>query len=63
VYAGCYLVSPKLFVDAPEGKFSINVLWDRAAANGRLHGLVHDGRWIHVGSPGAIAHAEEALRS
>ena len=41
----------------------MNILWDRAAATGRLHGLVHDGRWIHVGSPGAIAHAEKALRN
>lgn len=61
-YAGCHLVSPRLFVDAPTGKFSMNLLWDRAAAKGRLHGLVHDRRWIHVGSPGAIVHAEAALR-
>ena len=63
VYAGCFLVAPSLFADAPAGKFSMNVLWDRAAANGRLHGLVHDGRWIHVGSPSSIAHAEKALRN
>ncbi len=63
VYAGCHLVSPKLFTAAPEGKFSINLLWDRAARHGRLHGIVHDGRWIHVGSPTSIGHAEKALRS
>ncbi|MDP9138392.1 MAG: nucleotidyltransferase family protein [Pseudomonadota bacterium] len=63
VYAGCYLVSPRLFHGAPEGKFSMNLLWDRAAAAGRLRGLVHDGRWVHVGSPAAIAHAEHALRT
>ena len=63
VYAGCHLVSPKLFTAAPEGKFSINLLWDRVARLGRLHGLIHDGRWIHVGSPESIGHAEKALRS
>ncbi len=62
VYAGCYLADPRLFRDAPSGKFSINLLWDRAIAKGRLFGLVHDGKWIHVGTPEAIAAAEAALR-
>jgi MurNAc alpha-1-phosphate uridylyltransferase len=61
VYAGCYLVHPRLFHGAPSGKFSMNLLWDRAIAQGRLHGLAHDGRWIHVGTPEAIARAEAAL--
>lgn len=61
VYAGCYLVDPRLFRDAPAGKFSMNLLWNRAIAKGRLFGLVHDGRWIHVGTPEAIAGAEAAL--
>lgn len=61
VYAGCYLVDPRLFRDAPAGKFSMNLLWDRAIATGRLFGLVHDGKWIHVGTPEAIAGAEAAL--
>ena len=60
-YAGCYLVHPRLFADSPEGAFSMNLLWDRAQANGRLFGLRHDGVWIHVGTPDAIALAEEAL--
>jgi MurNAc alpha-1-phosphate uridylyltransferase len=62
VYAGAYLVHPRLFSAAPQGKFSMNVLWDQAIAAGRLHGLVHDGRWLHVGTPDAIAPAEAALR-
>ena len=61
VYAGCYLVDPRLFRDAPAGKFSMNLLWDRTIARGRLFGLVHDGKWIHVGTPEAIAGAEAAL--
>jgi MurNAc alpha-1-phosphate uridylyltransferase len=60
-YAGCYLVHPRLFADSPGGAFSMNVLWDRALAKGRLFGLRHDGTWIHVGAPDAIALAEEAL--
>ena len=60
-YIGGYLVHPRLFADAPTGKFSMNLLWDRAIAVRRLHGLVHRGRWLHVGTPESIALAEAAL--
>ena len=62
-YIGGYLVAPRLFAGAPEGKFSMNLLWDRAIAAGRLFGLVHTGRWLHVGTPEAIGLAEAALRA
>lgn len=62
VYAGCFIVTPALFAAAPEGAFSMNVLWDRAAAAGRLFGLRHDGLWIHVGTPESIAYAEHAMK-
>jgi len=61
IYIGAYLVHPRLFTGAPRGKFSMNVLWDRAIANGRLFGIVHTGRWFHVGTPDAIGNAEKAL--
>jgi N-acetyl-alpha-D-muramate 1-phosphate uridylyltransferase len=62
VFAGCYLASPRLFADAPQGPFSMNVLWDRALAEGRLYGISHDGLWLHVGTPDALALAERALQ-
>lgn len=62
VYIGAYLMHPRALAGAPAGKFSVNVLWDRAIAAGRLFGLVHDGLWLHVGTPAAIAEAEAALR-
>jgi MurNAc alpha-1-phosphate uridylyltransferase len=61
VYIGCYLMHRRLLEDAPHGKFSMNALWDRAIAGGRLHGLAHHGKWLHVGTPGAIALAETEL--
>jgi MurNAc alpha-1-phosphate uridylyltransferase len=61
VYAGCFLVSPDLFSEAPEGPFSMNLLWDKAQVRGRLFGLSHDGLWIHVGTPQSIAYAEKAM--
>jgi MurNAc alpha-1-phosphate uridylyltransferase len=61
VYAGVALLSPALFADAPSGAFSLNVLFDRAAATGRLAGLRLEGLWMHVGTPEAIAEAEAAI--
>ena len=61
-YIGGYLVSPRLFAGAPQGGFSMNRLWDRAIARGRLFGIEHLGRWLHVGTPDAIPLAEHALK-
>jgi MurNAc alpha-1-phosphate uridylyltransferase len=61
VYIGCYLVHPRLFADAARGPFSMNVLWNKAIENKRLFGLVHEGLWLHVGTPDAIPDAEAAL--
>jgi MurNAc alpha-1-phosphate uridylyltransferase len=36
-------------------------LFDRAEAEGRLHGLRLEGLWMHVGTPAAIAEAEAAI--
>jgi MurNAc alpha-1-phosphate uridylyltransferase len=63
VYAGCFLVAPALFARSPGGAFSMNLLWDRAIAEGRLFGLAHDGPWIHVGRPESIAYAELAMET
>lgn len=60
-YIGGYLVHPRLFADAPSGAFSMNALWDRSIARGRLFGLAHQGHWLHVGTPDAIAKAEAFL--
>jgi MurNAc alpha-1-phosphate uridylyltransferase len=37
------------------------MLFDRAQAAGRLHGLRLEGVWMHVGTPDAIALAEQAI--
>lgn len=62
VYSGAYLVAPRLFEGAPQGKFSMNILWDKAIEAGRLFGIEHTGRWLHVGTPEAIPLAEAALK-
>lgn len=63
VFTGVQILSPRLFADAPSGAFSLNKLYDRAAANGRLHGLVHTGHWFHIGTPDGLRLAEDRLRA
>ncbi|MGY8973340.1 MAG: nucleotidyltransferase family protein [Sphingomonadales bacterium] len=62
IYTGIQLVSQRLLRDAPEGKFSTNVLWDRAIAEGRLFGLAFTGHWYEVGTPAHIRPTEQALK-
>lgn len=62
VYAGAAILTPALFKDAPRGEFSLVRLFDKAEAEGRLYGLRLDGTWMHVGTPDAIALAEDAIR-
>ncbi|WP_324827646.1 nucleotidyltransferase family protein [Qipengyuania zhejiangensis] len=62
IYTGIQLVSHRLLRDPPEGKFSTNILWDRAIAEGRLFGIAFTGNWYEVGTPEHIRPTEEALR-
>jgi MurNAc alpha-1-phosphate uridylyltransferase len=62
IYTGIQLVSHRLLRDAPRGKFSTNILWDRAIEEGRLFGLSFTGLWFEVGTPQAIAPTEDALK-
>ncbi len=62
VFTGVYLVHPRIFKGAPKGKFSMNVLFDRAIEAGRLKGLRHDGLWMEINTPEAITIAEHVLR-
>lgn len=62
IFTGIQLVSQRLLRDAPEGKFSTNILWNRAIEEGRLYGLSFTGQWFEVGTPQAIAPTEDALK-
>ncbi len=61
VFAGVSIAHPRLLDDAPAGPFSLNVQWNRAIAAERLYGIVLDGLWMHVGTPEALAEAEECI--
>ena len=62
VYASIQIIHPRLFAGAPDGAFPLRPLWERAAANGRLFGLRHDGEWYHLATPQGLAEAEARLK-
>lgn len=62
-YSGIQVLHPRLFDAAPDGVFSLNRLWDKAESEGRLFGLIHEGAWMHVGTPEGVSAAEDVLSS
>lgn len=60
-YAGAAILHARLFAGAPDGPFSLNRLFDKAIAAGRMFGLAMDGTWINVETPVAVAAADRAL--
>lgn len=61
-YAGAAIMRKADFAGRADGEvFSLNALWNASLAAGRLHGLVLDGLWLHVGTPEAIGEAERAI--
>ncbi|MBV7410983.1 nucleotidyltransferase family protein [Maritimibacter sp. DP1N21-5] len=63
VYSGAQIIRTDALADIAEPVFSLNLLWDRMAANDRLFGTLHDGGWCDVGRPEGIAQAEALLKT
>jgi MurNAc alpha-1-phosphate uridylyltransferase len=63
LFAGVQILHPRLFNESQPGKFSLNKLYDRAEADGRLYAIVHDGGWYHVGTPDALVEADALIRA
>lgn len=64
-YLGVHVVDPRPIYTHPETAFGLfpggGGLWGGWAAEGRLHGLVMEGDWMHVGDPKARDEAEARL--
>lgn len=61
IFGGVQILTRRLFECARVERFSLNRLFDRAEAAGRLGAIVHDGEWYHIGTPAGLAEAEERL--
>ena len=63
VYTGAQIIRTGGLAAIAEPVFSLNRLWDRIAADGRLYGVVHRGGWCDVGQPESIPLAEAMLKA
>src|SRR6185369_8943373 len=61
IIAGVGIFHPRVLADAPDGKFSVKMLWHQAMRQNRLACLPHQGRWFQTGSVADIQKAEELL--
>jgi MurNAc alpha-1-phosphate uridylyltransferase len=62
IYSGVQILRTEALRGMPEGAFSLGLVWDRLAAEGRLFGTTYPGKWCDVGHPAGIALAEDMLR-
>ncbi len=60
-FTGIQILKPGVVAAEPGTIFSLTRVARRLAGAGRLHGLVHDGFWAHLGDPAALAEAEAHL--
>ena len=58
VYTGIQIIRTDRVLYWPEDVFSLNRIWDAAAAEGGLVGSVYSGRWCDVGHPEGLELAE-----
>ncbi|MEQ6249569.1 nucleotidyltransferase family protein [Sulfitobacter sp. HNIBRBA3233] len=61
VYGGVQIIKTEGLAHFREPAFSLNLLWRRMEAEGRLFGLDYPGRWCDVGHPGGIKTAERLI--
>lgn len=61
-YMGVHITKPQIVDAESEGAFSLSRIWRRLASEGRLHGTVFEGQWMHVGDPEARDFAEARLK-
>lgn len=61
VYTGAQITKTEGLQHIPDAVFSLNLLWNQMAENGRLHGLTYPGKWCDVGHPDGITLAEDMV--
>jgi MurNAc alpha-1-phosphate uridylyltransferase len=61
-YMGVHITRPGIVGDVPEDAFSLSRIWRQSAPQGRLHGVLMEGDWMHVGDPAARDVAEARLK-
>jgi N-acetyl-alpha-D-muramate 1-phosphate uridylyltransferase len=62
IIAGIGILHPRILLNAPDGKFTVKILWRQALAQNRLFCLPHQGAWFQTGTLADIQQAEQHLK-
>lgn len=62
IYAGVALLGRSWFDGQPDGRFSMNRIFEAARDAGRLKGVLLNADWLHIGDPAAHEEAERRLK-
>jgi MurNAc alpha-1-phosphate uridylyltransferase len=62
IIAGIGIFHPRVLFNAPDGKFSVKILWHEAMKQNRLKCLPHHGKWFQTGTIADIKRAEEQIQ-
>ncbi len=62
IIAGIGILHPRILLNAPDGKFSVKILWHQALAQNRLFCLPHHGSWFQTGTLPDIKQTEKFLK-
>lgn len=60
VFTGIQLLRPTIVAHEPEKIFSLNRYY---FGNPRAHGILHDGAWLHIGTPQGLTEAEAYMKA
>ncbi|WP_135080809.1 nucleotidyltransferase family protein [Terasakiella sp. SH-1] len=58
VFSGTQILSRRVFDGRKTGKWSLREVYQDAIVQGRAQAIVHDGDWLHVGTPEGLEVAE-----
>jgi MurNAc alpha-1-phosphate uridylyltransferase len=61
IIAGIGILHPRVLLNAPDGKFTVKILWHEALKQNRLACLPHHGQWFQTGTLPDIETAEKHL--
>jgi MurNAc alpha-1-phosphate uridylyltransferase len=62
IIAGIGIIHPRILLNAPDGKFTVKILWHQALKQNRLACLPHHGQWFQTGTIEDIKTAERLLQ-
>ena len=62
MFAGVRLCHPRVFQNAPNGKFSFLKLMDEAESKGRLYAHIYEGDWHHISTEHDLLNVESILK-